>query len=330
MGLQTRPGRLWRAILRVMNVSANSRVTKTQEMVYEMRVGDVMTRKVITVRPTDLMSRLRSIFKDNRISGVAVVDGDRLAGLVSLEDFIKWMADREQDCAVEKKMTMRVETLYEDEPLVAAIGKFERTGLGRFPVLQRQPKRLVGIVTKGDIIEGLLKKFEIDDHQGESVSTRPSDVVGGVEADRAALLCQYEVKGQDIQRAGGCSSRLKKTLLRLGLPPDLVRRVAIASYEAEMNVVVFTEGGSLRAKVEPAQVLLEVEDSGPGIADLQKALQPGYSTAPEWVRELGFGAGMGLTNIQKNSDRFDIQSELGVGTVLKVAFLANGMTDATG
>lgn len=295
-----------------------------------MRVGDVMTRKVITVHPTDLMSGLRSVFKQNRISGIAVVDGDRLAGLVSLEDFIKWMADRQQDCAVEEKMTTRVETLYEDEPLVAAIGKFERTGLGRFPVLQRQPKRLAGIVTKGDIIEGLLKKFEIDYHQEEIQRYRPSDVFEGIEADRSSLVFQYEVRGQDIQRAGGCSSRLKKTLRRLGLSPDLLRRVAIASYEAEMNVVVFTEGGSLRATIEPSQVLLEVEDCGPGIADLEKAMQPGYSTAPEWVRDLGFGAGMGLNNIQKNSDRFDIQSELGRGTFLNVVFFADGRTNATG
>jgi CBS domain-containing protein len=259
-----------------------------------------------------------------------VVDGDRLAGLVSLEDFIKWLADRQQDCAVEKNMTVKVETLYEDEPLVAAIGKFERTGLGRFPVLSRQPNRLVGIVTKGDIIEGLLKKFEIDYHHEEIERYRPENVFEGIEADQSLLVCQYDVPGQDIQRAGGCSSRLKKTLVRLGMPPDLVRRVAIASYEAEMNVVVFTDGGKLRAKVEPSQVLLEVEDSGPGIADLEKALQPGYSTAPEWVRELGFGAGMGLTNIQKNSDRFDIQSEVGTGTFLKVAFFANGAIDATG
>ena len=295
-----------------------------------MRVGDVMTRKVITVRPADLMSGLRDVFKENRISGVAVVDGDRLAGLVSLEDFIKWMADRQQDCAVEEKMTTRVETLYEDEPLVAAIGKFERTGLGRFPVLQRQPKRLVGIVTKGDIIEGLLKKFEIDYHQEEIQRYRPSDAFEGIEADQSVLMCQYDVPGQDIQRAGGCSSRLKKTLVRLGMPPDLVRRVAIASYEAEMNVVVFTEGGSLRATVKPSQVLLEVEDSGPGIADLEKAMQPGYSTAPEWVRDLGFGAGMGLNNIQKNSDRFDIRSELGKGTFLRADFLTNGTIHATG
>jgi anti-sigma regulatory factor (Ser/Thr protein kinase) len=175
-----------------------------------------------------------------------------------------------------------------------------------------------------------LKKFEIDYHQEEIQRYRPSDAFEGIEADQSVLMCQYDVPGQDIQRAGGCSSRLKKTLVRLGMPPDLVRRVAIASYEAEMNVVVFTEGGSLRATVKPSQVLLEVEDSGPGIADLEKAMQPGYSTAPEWVRDLGFGAGMGLNNIQKNSDRFDIRSELGKGTFLRADFLTNGTIHATG
>jgi anti-sigma regulatory factor (Ser/Thr protein kinase) len=138
------------------------------------------------------------------------------------------------------------------------------------------------------------------------------------------------VKGQDFKRAGESSSRLKRTLKRLGVRPDVVRRVAIASYEAEMNQVVFTGGGTIRARVQPNHVFLEVEDTGPGIEDIQKALQPGYSTAPDWVRELGFGAGMGLNNIQKSSDRFEIESEPGKGTLLKVAFFASGENRETG
>jgi CBS domain-containing protein/anti-sigma regulatory factor (Ser/Thr protein kinase) len=306
------------------------KASKTQEMVYEMKVGDVMTRDVITVRPATRLSELRGLLRQNRISGLPVVDEERLVGMVSVEDFIKWLADRQEDCSIEQRMTKKLETVNEDDPLVLAIGKFENTGLGRFPVVDRRTRRLVGILTKGDVIEGLLKKIEIDYHEEEIHRYRASHIFEDIEADNTTLLFQYEVRGQDFKQAGTSSSRLKRTLKRLGIRPDVVRRVAIASYEAEMNLVVFTEGGRIRAKVQPANVFLEVEDAGPGIADLKKALQPGYSTAPEWVRELGFGAGMGLTNIQKSADSFDIQSEPGKGTLLKVTFHTNGDDSETG
>jgi CBS domain-containing protein/anti-sigma regulatory factor (Ser/Thr protein kinase) len=309
---------------RDIQADLDARLTKTQELVYEMRVGDVMSKDVMTIRPTDRMSQLRDIFRNNRISGLPVVGEDRLVGLISLEDFIKWLADRHDDCPIQERMTAEVETLYEDDPLVMAIGKFERSGRGRFPVLDREQGKLVGIVTKGDVIKGLLKKLELDYHEEQIHRYRASHIFEDIEADNTTLLFQYEVRGQDFKRAGVGSSRLKRTLNRLGLRPDVVRRVAIASYEAEMNLVVFTQGGTIRARVQPGKVFLEVEDAGPGIADLEKALQPGYSTAPDWVRELGFGAGMGLNNIRKSGDRFKIQSELGKGTLLKVAFFTHG------
>lgn len=311
-------------------MSPDTNLTKTQEMVYEMKVGDVMTSKVISVRSTDRMSQLRGLLRSNRISGLPVVDADRLVGVISVEDFIKWLADREEDCPIEKRMTAKLQTLFDDDPLVLAIGKFETTGLGRFPVIDRRSGKLVGILTKGDVIEGLLKRLEMDYHKEEIHRYRASHIFEDIEADETTLLFEYGVKGQDFQQAGASSSRLRRTLNRLGVRPDVVRRVAIASYEAEMNLVVFTAGGRIRAKVQPANVFLEVEDAGPGIEDLEKALQPGYSTAPQWVRELGFGAGMGLTNIQKSADSFDIQSELGKGTLLKVAFHTNGENSEAG
>ena len=304
-------------------MSRDARVTKTQEMVYEMKVGDVMTEGVITVGPKNQMSELRGILQHNRISGLPVVDGDQLVGLISLEDFIKWLADRGDDCPIDKRMTGKLETLYDDDPLVLAVGKFERTGLGRFPVVDRDRRRLVGIVTKGDVIEGLLKKIEIDYHEEQIHRYRASHIFEDIEADDTTLVFHYNVRGQDFKQAGTSSSRLKRTLNRLGIQPDIVRRVAIASYEAEMNLVIFTDGGRIQAKVQPRRVFIEVKDSGPGIADVRKALEPGYSTAPDWVRELGFGAGMGLVNIRNSGDEFDIHSEPGKGTSLQVSFSTN-------
>jgi len=299
-------------------------------MVYEMKVAEVMINKVITVRPDARMSELRDIFRTNRISGLPVVSEGKLVGLVSLEDFIKWLAEKDDDCPIGARMTAKIETVYDDDPLVLAIGKFEQTRLGRFPVIDRNSRKLVGILTKGDVIEGLLKKLELDYHEEQIRRHRASHIFEDIEADNTTLWFQYQVPGRDFKQAGASSSRLKRTLKRLGIGPGVVRRVAIASYEAEMNLVIFTEGGRISAEVQPGRVLLEVEDAGPGIADLDKALQPGYSTATEWVRELGFGAGMGLTNIQKCSDTFDIRSELGKGTLLKVSFISDGKKHETG
>jgi CBS domain-containing protein/anti-sigma regulatory factor (Ser/Thr protein kinase) len=306
------------------------KVTKTQEMVYEMKVRDVMTRDVITVGPTNLMSELRGILRRNRISGLPVVQGERLLGIISVEDFIKWLADRHEDCPIEQRMTRDLETVHDDDPLVHAIDKFEKTGLGRLPVVTRNGARLAGLLTKGDVIEGLLKKLEVDYHDEEIRRHRASHIFEDIEADNTTLMFQYQVRGKDFDRAGESSSRLKRTLKRLGLRPELVRRVAIASYEAEMNQVVFTDGGTIRARVQPNRVFLEAEDPGPGIEDVEKALQPGYSTAPEWVRELGFGAGMGLVNIRKCSDTFDLRSQPGKGTLLSVSFCNNGEKHETG
>jgi anti-sigma regulatory factor (Ser/Thr protein kinase) len=264
-----------------------------------------MKDNVFTVSPQTPMSKLQDILREKRISGAPVVDNDKLAGIISIDDFIRWLAEREDDCPISEKMTSDVKTLYADEPLIHAVNKFEKHGFGRFVVIDRQDKRLRGIITKGDIIEGLLKKLEIDYHKDE-------------------------VAGKDFKRAGESSSRLKATLGRLGLHPQVIRRVAIATYEAEMNLIIYADGGKIRVRVEPHEILVKVEDTGPGIPDVEKALQPGYSTAPDWVRELGFGAGMGLNNISNCADRMNLKSTAGKGTRLSIhIFIEDGVKSET-
>jgi CBS domain-containing protein/anti-sigma regulatory factor (Ser/Thr protein kinase) len=302
-------------------------VTKLQLMVHELKVGDVMNRNLVTVRPDALMSDLREILRVNRISGLPVVEGDRLLGMISVEDFIKALADREERCTIEEKMTRDVVTIFDDAPLVHAIDKFETSNLGRFPVLDRESGKLVGIVTKGDIINGLLHKYERNHFEREETPSRARHIFEDIEADAATMHFEYHVAGGDFKRAGEGSSRLKKTLRRLGIRRRIVRRLAIASYEAEMNLVIFTGGGRIRVRVEPTRVFVDIEDTGPGIADVAQAMKPGFSTASDWVRELGFGAGMGLPNIKKMSDEFVIESEEGKGTLLKLTFFTDEERD---
>lgn len=299
-------------------MALDNKISKIQELVYEIRVGEVMKKDVFTVSPRTHMSVLRVILKENRFSGAPVIDKGKLVGIISIEDFIKWLADREKDCPIGEKMTRRVRTLYADEPLTHAISKFEKHGFGRFVVIDRQSEKLQGILTKGDIVEGLLKKLEIEYDEEETRRRRIQHFFEDIIADKSILFFQYDVVGHDFKRAGESSSRLKRTLQRLGLAPQVVRRVAIATYEAEMNLVIYTDGGHIRVRVEPHEILVRVEDSGPGIPDVEKALQPGYSTAPEWVRELGFGAGMGLDNIRKCASKMGLKSTVGKGTQLRI------------
>jgi anti-sigma regulatory factor (Ser/Thr protein kinase)/predicted transcriptional regulator len=289
-----------------------------------------MKDNVFTVSPQTHMSELQDILQEKRISGTPVVDQGKLVGIISIDDFIRWLAGREEDCPISEKMTREVQTLYADEPLIHAVNKFEKHGFGRFVVIDRQDKRLRGIITKGNIIEGLLKKLEIDYQKEETQGERIQRFFEDIYADRIALLFQYDVAGKDFNRAGESSSRLKATLGRLGLHPQVIRRAAIATYEAEMNLIIYSDGGSIRVRVEPHEILVKVEDSGPGIPDVEKALQPGYSTAPDWVRELGFGAGMGLNNIRNCADRMNLKSTAGKGTRLSIhIFVEDGAKSET-
>jgi CBS domain-containing protein/anti-sigma regulatory factor (Ser/Thr protein kinase) len=296
----------------------NPQFTKIQELVYELKVAQVMTRDLITVDPSAKMSELRRILRDNRISGTPVVDGQRLLGLVSVEDLITWLTAGGTDCAVERVMSRKIMTLYADEPLVHAVSKLEEFGYGRIPVLDRENRTLVGLVTKGDIIEGLLHELQIDYHEEEIHRYRASHFFEDMIADRITVNFHYHIHGKKIEQGGEVASDLKRSLKRLGIHPDVVRRAAIATYEAEMNVIIYAEEGRVDVNVEPDVIRIEVRDRGRGIADVDRAIEPGYSTAPDWVRELGFGAGMGLPNIRNCARDFDLVSHVGRGTTLRI------------
>ena len=216
-------------------------------------------------------------------------------------------------------MIVDIKTLYADEPLVHAVSKIEKYGFGRLPVLDRDSGKMVGVITKGDIIVRLLKEIEVGYLEEEIHHYRASHIFEDIIADKTTLTFQYYIKGKDFTRAGEASVGIRKTLLRLGIHPDIVRRAAIASYEAELNLVIYTDGGDMEVKVQPDKININVKDSGPGIPDIEKAMEPGFSTAPEWVRELGFGAGMGLNNIKKCADKMNLDSTVGEGTHLKIS-----------
>ena len=131
-----------------------------------------------------------------------------------------------------------------------------------------------------------------------------------------ALRLEFNIDGDDFQAAGEASSKTKRALKKLGLPPDTIRRVAICMYEGEINMVIHANGGTVTVEVDETAVKITLADRGPGIPDISSALTEGFSTATNQIRELGFGAGMGLPNMRKYCDDMDIKTELNVGTTV--------------
>ena len=134
------------------------------------------------------------------------------------------------------------------------------------------------------------------------------------------LSQHFEIKGGDFSNAGRTSTSIKEILQEIGINPSIIIRASIASYEAEMNVVMYAQKGVLTLNITPEKLRLKLEDEGPGIDDIEMAMQEGFSTATDEMREMGFGAGMGLPNIKKNADKFEIFSTPGKGTLLNITF----------
>jgi len=129
---------------------------------------------------------------------------------------------------------------------------------------------------------------------------------------------EYQVSGDDYSLAGRASSDIKKKLKQLGIPSGTIKRTAISMYEAEINMVIHADGGVINVELEDDLIRVVLKDTGPGIPDLELAMQEGYTTASDEARELGFGAGMGLMNIQRNSDDLHIDTEVGKGTTVTI------------
>jgi CBS domain-containing protein/anti-sigma regulatory factor (Ser/Thr protein kinase) len=296
-------------------------ISRVEELSYELRISDTMTRDVKTATPSTRISQLLEILRVRHMSGLPVLDKDELIGIISIEDIVHAMEQNDLDAPVSKHMSTSIYTVKEFEPVVKAIEKFSQYRVGRLPVLNENGK-LVGIITKGDITRGILTALQ-KDYKVEVVRRyRASHLFEDITSDRTSLIMRYNIKAGDYQNGGQASSNIKRALLRLGASPQLARQCGIAIYEAEMNLVIHTtEGGIIRMQIDPHRILMQVTDTGPGIPDINLALQAGWSTASQEVRNMGFGAGMGLANMRRCVDRLELESTPGKGTKLVMEIL---------
>ena len=138
--------------------------------------------------------------------------------------------------------------------------------------------------------------------------------------DKDIIREEYEVDGDNFTSAGEASADVKRILRQIGLPADMIRRVTIAMYEGEINMVIHAHGGKAYVEIAPDKIVVDLKDRGPGIPDIELAMREGFSTAPDSIRALGFGAGMGLPNMKRYADDIEVKSVVGVGTDVKLTF----------
>ena len=279
------------------------------EIIYQLKIKEVMTAAVITAEKKDTMRHIKEIMKANSITCVPITENSKLVGLVSINDIVVALEEGYMDAPVEEKMTHDVVVLDADMPLSFAVSSLNKYRYGHFPVVNKEHE-LLGIITAKDVISTLLVEMNREVQRLEKNQQIKDTGIGYSEMEFATAK-------HDFESAGRASTEIKKALKKREIDPRVIRRVAIASYELEINLVVHSDGGALGCSIQSDKITIVSTDTGPGIPDIDKALQEGWSTASEWIRSLGFGAGMGLANTKRVSDDFTIISKPGEGTTVR-------------
>ena len=292
-------------------IDPNASPSALLELIYRLKVKDIMTGSVKTAERDTPLREIQRIMRENKVSGVPILEDRRLVGIISVDDIIRALDQGYIDSPAERHMSKNLVVLEDDMPVSFGISSFEKYTYGRFPVINRQ-RELVGIVTSRDITSGLLMEMNRTLDEMERVINSQSAPTPAGQVKRVFLVQQF-----DYENAGRASTELKKILQDRGVERPLQRRAAVASYELEMNLVNHSLGGRLIFHIDEDRVTIDAVDKGPGIPDLTKAMTEGFSTANDWIRSLGFGAGMGLPNTKRVADGFEIQSTVGKGTQVK-------------
>ncbi|WP_110989985.1 CBS domain-containing protein [Mesotoga sp. UBA6090] len=306
---------------------------KLRGLFTDITAKDIMIKSVITLTKDRTMWQAKELMRICKISGVPITDVEnQLEGIVSIEDIIVALEGNYITDPIEKHMTRDLVTFSPETNLEMLIERFNRYRYGRFPVVDSNGK-LLGIITKKDIIGAILDKFRliyVHDTRRREVLERSVDwfdksLISGAYVEKTSADFVYHIDYTDIDTAGVGSAKLKSYLKTLTDDDSLIRRVSIACYEAEVNVVIHSGSeGYIFAWYDEDVTRVRVEDYGRGIDNVEQAMKEGFSTASDHVRELGFGAGMGLPNMRRYSDKMVVVSEAGKGVVVEMHFYRNG------
>ncbi|MDX9897813.1 MAG: CBS domain-containing protein [Spirochaetia bacterium] len=288
------------------------------ELIYRLKVKDVMKTDVVTAPRTASLRDIQVMMRDKGITGVPIVEAEHLVGIVSIGNIIEALDGGWIHELAGNRMSDSLIVLEEDMPLSFAITYFNRYGYRRFPVLDKN-MALAGIVTAADVLRALLIEMnrEVERLEEGIARRRAAEASPAAEASSATMNMSFSSRRFDFENAGKASAELKKALKGFKADSGSIRRAAIVSYELEMNQVIHSDGGVMEFSASDGAVTIVAKDDGPGIENLESALTEGYSTANEWIRSLGFGAGLGLPNAKRSADEFEISSKPGVGTTVR-------------
>jgi len=304
-----------------MNIHNHSKekLTLANELIYEIKVKEAMSKKLVFFDKNATFREIQLTLKKKKISGVPIIDAKKnLIGIVSIDDIITAFDKKYVDSKIDAYMTRNVTTIPQNFSVISAINRLEKLKVGRLPVTESSnSKKIVGIITLSDILNRLLVVVQSIAEEVERKEAKNTQVSENLMRKIAERPLQFEIKVDDFDNAGRAASITKKYLQKLGIGKDLIRRIAIVCYEAEMNICIHSLGGYIAIKADDNNIVVCAYDKGPGIADVKLALKQGFTTASEKIRSLGFGAGMGLPNIKRCSDNLEIKSSLKTGTTLK-------------
>lgn len=302
------------------NSYSKEKLTLVNELIYEIKVKEAMSKKVIFFKENVTFREIQLKLKEKKISGVPILDNKKnILGIVSINDIITSFDKHYVDKKITNYMNREVITIPQDISVVSAIHKLERFGVGRLPVTESShSKKIVGIITLSDILNRLLVEVQLIAEKVKDREAKNGKISEEMIKKITKKPLRFEVKGDDFDNAGRVASITKKYFQNLGISKDIVRRIAIVCYEAEMNICLHSLGGYITIEVdENNDAVICAYDRGPGIPDVELALTPGFTTASEKIRALGFGAGMGLPNVKHYADKSEIKSSLRTGTELK-------------
>lgn len=279
------------------------------ELLQRFKVRDVMKRQVISIPRKATLRDAQRLMRDNRISGLPVSENGRLYGIVSVNDIINGLDGCWMDEACESHMAKNLVVLEAGMPLAFALRYFNNYTYGRFPVLDSD-RKLVGIVSQRDVMRALLYELSVEIRKLERKTSPKGDQVRQ-EAKENFFRKEWAVVHNDLSRAGHAANAIKGILRERKIDRTIVRRVAVAAYELEINICIHSHGGVIVLLISDDKITITAKDRGPGIPDIEWACRDGTSTANDWIRSMGFGAGMGLSNSKRVADEFTIQSEVG-------------------
>ncbi len=294
------------------------------------KVSDFMSKPPITLTKDKTLNNAKKLMQEHKISGLPIVDKENiLRGIISIEDIINALEKGYINDPIGKHMSKNVEWLLEDMDIHSALQFLNKYKYGRFPVINRDIK-VVGVVTQGDLMRYTYRQLgSIYLHnkiRDEKLARRKMLQSSKTITSKHSFF--FPIDYTDLDNAGKGATLFREFLQERNFPSDIIRRASVSTYEAEVNVILHAYGkGFIKAYIKDNQIIIVIVDNGPGIEDIDLAVQPGYTTASDEVREHGFGAGMGLANIKKYTDKLVILSNANAGVKIEMVIVTKDKTE---